>query len=92
MPGVVPEAEIRAHLEKVLSSHALARSPRLSRLLRYTVEKTLQGQGGELKEYLLGTEVFEKGPAFDPSADTIVRVQARRLRQKLHEYYQREGS
>lgn len=91
MPNGVPESDVRAHLETLLSSRVFARSERLSRLLRYLVEKTLEGRADELKEYVLGVEVFDKGPSFDPSTDTIVRVQARRLRQRLEEYYAGEG-
>ncbi len=87
----IPEEEIRSHLEKVLASRTFARSDRLSRLLRYIVEVTLEGRGEELKEYLLGLEVFDKGAAFDPATDTIVRVQVRRLRSKLVAYYEAEG-
>ena len=36
-------------------------------------------------------EVFGRGEAFDPRTDTIVRVQARRLRSKLKDYYDAEG-
>jgi predicted ATPase len=35
--------------------------------------------------------VFDRGDSFDPSTDTIVRVQARRLRSKLKAYYEDEG-
>ena len=60
-------------------------------MLRYLVERTLEGKTDELKEYSLGVDVFGRGAAFDPRADTIVRVQARRLRSRLEEYYNLEG-
>jgi adenylate cyclase len=63
----------------------------LSRLLQYLVERTVGGQTDGLKEYCVGVEVFERGSSFDPRTDTIVRVQVRRLRSKLREYYQNEG-
>ena len=50
-----------------------------------------RGNREELKEYSLGVEVFDRGEAFDPRTDTIVRVQARRLRSKLKDYYDAEG-
>ncbi len=59
--------------------------------MRYLAEQTLAGDAANLKEYVLGVEVFDRGPAFDPASDTIVRVQARRLRQKVEEYYRSEG-
>jgi predicted ATPase len=63
----------------------------LSRLLDYLVEHSLEGSADQLKEYSLGVEVFDRGESFDPRIDTIVRVQARRLRRKLKEYYDAEG-
>ena len=82
---------MRRHLERVLASGSLSSSPRLSQFLRYVVEKSLTGATDELKEYTVGVEVFDRGDSFDPRTDTIVRVQARRLRLKLEEYYRAEG-
>ena len=59
--------------------------------MRFLVEKTLSGQGGHIKEHILGIEVFDREPSFDPHSDPIVRVEARRLRTKLETYYQTEG-
>ncbi len=61
------------------------------RLLRYVIDRALEGRGGELKEYTLGVSVFERGDSFDPRTDPVVRLEARRLRLKLAEYYQQEG-
>jgi len=83
--------EVRSALGKILATPAFAGSAGLSALLRYLVEQTLEGCGGRLKEYTLGVEVFDRGESFDPRDDTIVRVQARRLRAKLKEYYRGEG-
>jgi hypothetical protein len=74
-----------------LGSQAFAQAPTLSRLLRYLVERTLDGHAEELKEYAVGVEVFGRGTSFDPRTDTIVRVQARRLRSRLQDYYRAEG-
>jgi TolB-like protein len=64
----------------------------MSRLLRFVVERTLDGRADEIKEYVLGTEVFDRGPDYDPRLDSIVRVEARRLRTKLDEYYSGPGA
>lgn len=56
-------------------------------MLRYVVERTLEGKTDELKEYALGVDVFGRGESFDPRVDTIVRVQARNLRSRLEQYY-----
>jgi len=82
---------VRAQLDKLLLSRAFAHAGRLSKLLRFTVEQTIQGQGDHLKEYLLGLQVFGRDEKFDPRIDPVVRVEAHRLRARLKEYYQNEG-
>src|SRR5215467_6345153 len=81
------ERQVRSQLERILSSTLFTRSERMSAFLRFVVEQTLAGQGGSLKEQVLGSELYGKGPEFDGAVDTIVRVEARRLRDKLREYY-----
>lgn len=83
--------QIRDHLERILVSNVFAHAPVLTRLLRYLVDQTTSGNASRLKEYVLGVEVFGRTPSFDPGADTIVRVQVRRLRSKLEEYYAGPG-
>jgi serine/threonine-protein kinase len=61
------------------------------RFLRLTVERTLAGLSDELKEYLIGVEVFDRKQSYDPRVDPIVRVEARRLRAKLKAYYEGDG-
>ena len=78
-------------LLRIKSSHGFSNCPRLSRLLDYLVEHSLAGETRELQEYAVGVEVFDRGPNFDPHSDTIVRVTARRLRERLSEYYQGPG-
>jgi serine/threonine-protein kinase len=78
-------------LEKILASRCFTKSPRLSRFLRFIVENALAGATGNLKEYAIGIDVFDRDPSYDSRLDPIVRVEARRLRQKLRLYYQDEG-
>lgn len=87
---VTPE-DVRAALDRVVADEGFRNSDRLTRFLRFTVDKTLAGEGAELKEYRLGTEVYDRGTDFDPRVDPIVRVEARRLRAKLQEYYEGPG-
>jgi Tol biopolymer transport system component len=82
---------VRGELDRILESKWFAESPRSSKFLRYIVEQSISGTGAGLKEYMIGLEVFERGPSFDPRTDTIVRVQARRLRERLAEYYANDG-
>jgi tetratricopeptide (TPR) repeat protein len=83
--------EIRSQLERILRSRAFIQSHRIRRFLQFIVEESLLGQPHRLKEYLIGLEVFDRRDAFDPRVDSIVRVEARRLRHKLEEYYRSEG-
>jgi Tol biopolymer transport system component len=78
---------VRAQLDKVLSSQLFLRSDRLSAFLTFIVEETLEGRGDTLKEHVIAIEVYGKGPEFNTASDPIVRVDARRLRDKLREYY-----
>ncbi len=75
----------------ILRSRAFIQSHRIRRFLKFIVEESLLGQPHRLKEYVIGLEVFDRRDAFDPRVDSIVRVEARRLRSKLEEYYVAEG-
>jgi TolB-like protein len=86
------ETAVRAQLERILASEAFASAGRHSRLLRYVVDRTLAGEGDQLKEYVLGTEVFDRQDSYDPRLDSIVRVEARRLRSRLDDYYRTAGA
>jgi TolB-like protein len=93
-PSACPElnrSAIAAELEKILASRTLARATFLNRFLKCCVEQTLAGHSNQLKELWIGTTVFQRKGRFNPVRDPIVRVQARRLRQKLDLYYSTEG-
>jgi serine/threonine-protein kinase len=83
---------IREHLSAILTSEIFVRSERLSRFLRFVVGKALEGRGDEISEYSIGVEVYDRPTAFDPRIDSTVRVEAGRLRAKLREYYEAEGT
>ena len=82
---------VRQHLECILESPSFINSVRLSRFLRFVVERVLSNNHEELKEYLIGSEVYDRTPPYNPSQDSIVRTEARRLRLKLKEYYAASG-
>jgi len=88
----VASSEVVAALERALASPAFASAGRLSRMLRYVVEKTLAGEVDQIKEYSVGVDVFDRPADYDPRLDSIVRVEARRLRARLAEYYDGDGS
>jgi TolB-like protein len=83
--------DVRRQLDRLLASAVFANAGRMSRFLRFVVERTLAGEGERLKEYVIGIEVFDRDEAYDPRVDSIVRVEAARLRTKLTEYYAGEG-
>ena len=85
------EQEVRAELDRLLLSTIFLQSERLSRFLRFAIENALAGSTELLKEYVIGTEVYDRKPPYHPSQDSIVRTEARRLRAKLKEYYETEG-
>jgi TolB-like protein/tetratricopeptide (TPR) repeat protein len=87
----IPKKAIREELSRILQSSIFSQSDRLGRFLRFTIESALSGKAGELKEYVIGTEVYDRKPSYHPSEDSIVRTEARRLRSKLKEYYEVEG-
>lgn len=91
MPEWSPEA-VRQQVEKIATSEIFLQSERLCRFLRFTVQAKLNGEAAQIKEYLLGREVFDRNADYDPRTDPIVRVEARRLRKKLDEYYAGPGS
>ena len=76
----ISEEAIREELSRILESAMFIQSDRLSRFLRFTVETTLAGEAEMLKEYLIGTEVYDRKPPCHPNLDSIVRSEARRLR------------
>src|SRR6201997_1445065 len=88
------ESEVQAarqELEKVLASPGFARNERLSRFLRFVVERHLEGKDLELKESVIAVEVFGRRPDFDSRLDPVVRTEAVRLRSRLSDYYLKDG-
>jgi hypothetical protein len=82
----------RAELDAVLHSQLFTRSPALARLLSYLCEKTFAGESDQIKEYSVALDVFGRSPSFDQESNSIVRVEANRLRKRLAEYYRGPGA
>ena len=91
-PGKIPDKAVRQQLNRILASKTFLQVDRLKRFVGFIVGETLAGRGGDLKEYVIGVQVFGKESSFDPRTDPIVRVQARRLRTRLARYYLDEGN
>ncbi len=88
----VSDKLVRQQLSRILSSNTFGQVDRLKRFVSFIVGETIAGRANELKEYVIGVQVFDKEPSFDPRTDPIVRVQARRLRARLTRYYRDEGN
>ena len=91
-PDKVSDKLVRQQLSRILASKTFLQVERLKRFVSFIVSETTAGRGGDLKEYVIGVQVFGKEPSFDPRTDPIVRVQARRLRTRLARYYRDEGN
>jgi TolB-like protein len=87
----ISEEAIRDELSRILESSIFVQSDRLGRFLRFTINETMAGKGEMLKEYRIGTEVYDRPTSYRPNEDSIVRGEARRLRRKLKEYYESIG-
>ena len=87
----VDPTHVREQFDKLQRSAVFANSSRLLALLHFLIEETLAGRGNALKETVIGNAVYGREPPYDPRIDSTVRVEARRLRRKLNEYYEGEG-
>jgi len=90
-PSPERSASIRAQLERLAASPVFAHAGRMSRLLAYLVEAELAGDSVRLNQSRIAIDVFGRNETFDPSVDSIVRVEVGRLRNKLREYYASDG-
>jgi TolB-like protein/Tfp pilus assembly protein PilF len=88
----VSDEEIEAELQKILSHPGFEATPRRRSMLQYLIEETLAGRGHQLKGYSIGVSVFGRQEGYDPQADPVVRMEARRLRHDLDSYYVDDGS
>ena len=91
-PVVISEDEVRSALRAVLASNTFSRSQQLSRLLKYLCDSLLTHGPDYLAEYTIGTEALGRAADFDPTQDAAVRVEMHRLRRRLREYYDNEGT
>src|SRR3954469_24694310 len=84
--------EVTLALLRVLESPEWSQSVRMAEFLRFVVEHKQQGTAHELKQTVIGVSVFGRQPDYDPKVDPVVRVEARRVRAKLQEYYSGSGA
>src|SRR5580658_984075 len=79
-------------VERIISSSAFIKSPRLCSFLVYVCDLSLHGRGDEINEVNIGKALFDRAPDYDSSVDGIVRSHASRLRQRLEQYFNEEGA
>lgn len=89
---MVREAEVQAQLRRIFESPAFATSARSRQFLEFCVDRAIRGQSSQLKETTIAIEIFLRSADYDPKADPIVRVHARRVRDKLDQYYRSFGA
>lgn len=88
----ISDSEVEAALKRILAADPFKSSPKLRQFLNYIVTQKLNGKEGLLKAYAIAIDVYRYPPDFDPQIDPIIRVQARRLRAALNEYYLEAGA
>lgn len=82
--------EVRRQLIKVLASPAFHNCKRYAAVLKYVVDKTLDGCGDQLKERTIGIDVFDRVPDYDTATDHAVRSAVGEVRKRLGQYYQQD--
>ena len=86
-PREVPDDLLRDHIARILRSPGFARSDRLKRFLNFAIERSRAGDTESLKEYNVALQVFDRRDDYNPKIDAAVRVEARRLRLRLEQFY-----
>jgi hypothetical protein len=78
---------VQQQVEQLLASPLFRSSKRYPRLLRFVVARVLGGQTDQLKERILGVEIFDRPTDYDTNKDPIVRVTAAEVRKRIERYY-----
>jgi hypothetical protein len=84
----VEKGAVEQQLELLLVSPLFHSSKRYPRFLRFVVARALAGQTDQLKERILGVEIFDRPADYDTNTDPIVRVTAAEIRKRIEHYYQ----
>jgi len=92
LPAVPDRDQCKAELAAVIASGIFAKAPSLALLLEYVCAKYFDGEANQVKEYNIAVEALGRPPSFEPRQDSIVRVEAFRLRKRLKQYYENEGA
>jgi hypothetical protein len=87
----LPRDQVREQLERILANSLFTHSKRYPLLLRWVVERALEGRSSQLKERTLGVEVFGRSPDYDTNTDPVVRITAGEIRKRIAQYYHEPG-
>src|ERR1700683_3277137 len=82
----------RSEVGALIASGIFNRAPNLVNILTYICAKYFEGSAEDIKEYNIAVEALDRPADFDQRRDSIVRVEAHRLRKRLREYYENEGA
>ncbi len=88
----VPTEQQQLLVERILASALFRKSHRLSAFLKFICEQHHLGRAESINEQLIGTAVFGRPAGYHVGEDSIVRSQARFLRQRLQEYFTTVGT
>jgi hypothetical protein len=91
-PPATKAGAVSEELGRILASPGFARNERLGRFLRFVVQAKLQGDLADLKETVIGVDVFDRTPGYDTRSDAVVRMEVGKLRARLSEYYSGPGA
>ncbi len=92
MPTATNYEKERSEVAALLGSGIFNRAPSLAQLLTYICERYFEGEANQIKEYNIAVEALGRPAEFDQKRDSIVRVEAHRLRKRLKDYYETTGA
>jgi len=87
----IDPSEVLAELRRILSARMFQGASRLQEFLHFVVVETVAGRGHQLKEHTIGVAVYRRSLDYDPKLDSIVRVEALKLRKKIDGFYEHDG-
>jgi TolB-like protein/tetratricopeptide (TPR) repeat protein len=90
-PEIVTSEQAQEALSRILNSRTFSHAEKLAEFLEYVVIHAIRGDRSSLKETCIGIGLYNRSPGYDPKIDSLVRTQARRVRERLERYYREEG-
>jgi hypothetical protein len=83
--------EAQASLARLLANESISRAPRVRAVLKFMIDALQEGKAETINEQVVGEAVFDRPTGYNPAEDNIVRVTIRHLRDRLEEFYRKEG-